>query len=684
MLEARQSWYRPVVVAGGASLGFFGAAAAVTSPRPDLGSTVATALLPPLIGLVMIGGAWRWPHLLLAATALLDVEAVLSGYVFVNGAAIAILLPFIGLGLFYPVRNPQAIRIAYVAAGIASASGALVAIFAGPAHSLPVVYPAPVAIGFFMTASALALAFNWRLSGRLVEAIAVATNELGVREATEAELRRTTQRLEAVVAAAPLAIVLTDRDGAIQVWNREAEQIYGAPAETTLGRNVAEVTGMGAAQYAEFRRRIEAGESLAGLPISRRQADGRQLELRLFLAPVRDHERRLIGSVSVIEDLSDRRALEAQLRQSQKMETLGQLAGSIAHDFNNLLTAIHGFAEITAATLGPDHPAAPDIVQIRNASERAAELTARLLAFSRQTPPSSSIVDLNPIVAGMGPILRRLLGPTVDLQIALDAAAGAVRIDRAQLEQAVLNLAVNARDAMPGGGTITISTNGETVGGTEDGDGQRVAVLTIEDTGVGMEAEVRERAFEPFFTTKEAGEGTGLGLAIVFAAVRNAEGDVAIESSPGHGSSFRITLPAMEPLAEVVAPVTPAEAEGGTESILLVEDEPSIRAFASRILAGRGYRVAVAADAKEAVGLHAADGKPFDLLLTDVTMPGGSGPELVAKLTGADPDLRVLFMSGFVPGGRGPSLPADAPFLHKPFTVDELLRAVRAALDQVA
>jgi PAS domain S-box-containing protein len=486
MLEARQSWYRPVVVAGGASLAVFGAAAAVTSPRPDVASFVATAILPPLIGALMIGGAWRWTPLLLGATGLLDVEAALSGYVFVNGASLAILLPFIGLGLFHPVRNPRAVRVAYITAGMATATGAVLAVFAGPTHSLAAVYPPAIAIGLFLTASALALAFNWRLSGRLVEAMAVAKNELGVRESTEEALRRTTQRLEAVVAAAPLAIVLTDRDGVVQVWNRAAEQIYGAPAETSIGRNVADVTEMGATQYAEFQRRIEAGDSIAGLPVSRRQSDGRQLELRLFLAPVRDDGGRVIGAVSVIEDLSDRRALEAQLRQSQKMETLGQLAGSIAHDFNNLLTAIHGFAEITAATLGPDHAAAPDILQIRNASDRAAELTARLLAFSRQTQPTSSISDLNPIVAGMGPILSRLLGPTVDLRISLDPEAGSVRIDRAQLEQAVLNLAVNARDAMPGGGTIRIATKAESVDDPADGSRRRHAVLTVEDTGLGM------------------------------------------------------------------------------------------------------------------------------------------------------------------------------------------------------
>jgi two-component system cell cycle sensor histidine kinase/response regulator CckA len=692
MLEARQRWYRPAVAVGGAALGVVGAAAAVASPRPDPLSFVATAIIPPVCAVAMVGGAWRWPRLLLVAIALLDIEAAISGYVFINGASLALLLPFIGLGLLHPSPNARAVRVAYAVAGIATLTGAMLAVFAGPTHGLPAVYPAPIALGFFLTAATLALAFNWRLSGRLVEAVAVATNELAVRESTEGELRRTTQRLEAVVAAAPLAIVLTDRDGMIRGWNREAARIYGASADAAIGRHVADVTEMAADQYAEFRQRIDAGESIAGLPVSRRQADGRQLELRVFVAPVRDEDGAVAGSVSVVEDLSDRRALEAQLRQSQKMETLGQLSGTIAHDFNNLLTAIRGFAEIAAATLGPDHEVADDIKEIRKASDRAAELTARLLAFSRQTPPVSSVVDLNSIVAGMGPILGRLLGPTVTLRISLGPNAGSVRIDRAQLEQAILNLAVNARDSMPGGGVITIATRGERVAGAPgaaaadpaDPATSHVAVLTVEDTGVGMSTEVQQRAFEPFFTTKEAGEGTGLGLAIVFAAVRNADGDVTIESSPGHGSTFRITLPALEPLDATRAEAATDASRGGTESILLVEDEPPIRAFATRILTDRGYRVVVASDAKQAVELRPPDGERFDLLLTDVTMPGGSGPELVETLTGRDPQLRVLFMSGFVPGGRGPALPADARFLHKPFSVDELLRAVRAALDQVA
>ena len=809
MLETRQSWYRPAVAVGGASLGLFGIAAAVTSPRPDLASFAATAILPPVIGAAMIGGAWRWPRLFIPATALINVEAVLGGWLFVNGTALAILLPFIGLGLLQSVRNPRAVRLVYVAAGLATGTGATLAIFAGPTRNLPAVYPPAIALGIFATVFALALAFNWRLSGRLIEAIAETKRELEGRKATaeelrqttglltsildsspittiafrsdrkvtvwnraaervfgwtadelidrplpiemtplddreasadritrtfagevirgdlvrrmtkdgqerwaeiyaaplpgpdgkpigiagqfvdvteriavDAELRRTRETLEALVAAAPLAIVLTDRDGVIQVWNREAERIYGSRAEEAIGRQVSDVTGMGDSQYAEFRQRITAGESIAGLPIERLRPDGRQLELRLFLAPVRDDAGGVTGAVSVIEDLSDRRAVEAQLRQSQKMETLGQLAGSVAHDFNNLLTAIRGFAEMAAASLGPDHDVGPDLAEIRAAADRAADLTTRLLAFSRQTPADSSVVGLNAIVEGMGPMLRRLVGPTVDLRIALDPDAGRVRIDRPQLEQAVLNLVVNARDAMPGDGVITIATRHERAGGGANDDDRRVAVLIVSDTGVGMTPDVVERAFEPFFTTKKSSEGTGLGLAIVFGAVRNANGEISIESEPGSGSTFRVVLPSVLSPDEAVSAAAPSPPSGGTESILLVEDEAAIRSFASRILIRHGYDVVSAVDAEAAIAVHAARPGRFGLLLSDVTMPGRLGPALMAELRASDPNLRVLFMSGFVPGGRGPTLPADASFLQKPFSVDELLRAVRSALDQ--
>ena len=682
MLESRQSWFHPTVAAGGAAFGLLGIAAAISSPRPDPASVLAVVIFPTLIGATMLGGAWRWPTLFVVATALLDVEAGLSGLVFANGIGLAILLPFVGLGLLQPGRDPRVVRIVYGGAGVATTIGATLAILAGPAHALPSLYPPVIALSTFVVVVALVLGFNWRLSGRLVEVIAEAQRELATREAAEEELRRTEERLRAVVAAAPLAIALTNREGTIQVWNREAERIYGAPAAEAIGRPVSEVTEMGASQFEEFRRTMAAGGSIAGLPISRRQADGRQLELRLFLAPLRDDEGSVTGAVSIIEDLSDRRALEAQLRQSQKMETMGQLAGTIAHDFNNLLTAIRGFAEIAAASLGPDHEVGQDLAEIRAAADRAADLTRRLLAFSSQTPAGATIHELNAVVQGMEPMLRRLIGPTVDLRMSLSREAGYVRIDRGQLEQAVLNLVINARDALPDGGTIKVATGIEHVEATPTEDAHRVAVLTIEDTGVGMVPEVVERAFEPFFTTKKAGQGTGLGLAIVFGAVRNADGEITIDSRPGAGSTFRIALPSVVPVAEGVADAVPASQLGGAESILLVEDEAAIRSFATRILTRHGYRVRAAAGAAEALGLHAANPDPFDLLLSDVTMPGLPGPALVDELRAADPELRVLFMSGFVPGGRGPTLPADAGFLHKPFSGDELLRAVRAALDQ--
>jgi signal transduction histidine kinase/ActR/RegA family two-component response regulator len=390
----------------------------------------------------------------------------------------------------------------------------------------------------------------------------------------------------------------------------------------------------------------------------------------------------------LIEELQVR---AGQLRQAQKMETLGQLSGAIAHDFNNLLQAIHGYAELAKGAQPGTTELTTDLEEIVRAADRAAGLTRQLLTFSQPTPANARIVDVNACIGEAIPMIRHLLGPTIQLSTVLRTEAGSILIDPTQLEQAILNLCVNARDAMPGGGSLAIETGRRPAGpgpaalwADEPSPPVEVTFVTVGDTGVGIPAEIRDRIFEPFFTTKETGQGTGLGLSIVYGIVRTAAGEVAVESEPGHGTRFCLTFPTSADPEEAQAIAVEPRAQG-TETVLLVEDEQAIRKLAERVLAKRGYRVLVAANAAEARDLWSANEGQVDLLLSDVTMPGMSGVAFAAELAGSARPPRTLFISGYLAGGvGGPALPPEAMFLPKPFSVEALLDAVRAALDPAA
>jgi signal transduction histidine kinase/DNA-binding LacI/PurR family transcriptional regulator len=386
----------------------------------------------------------------------------------------------------------------------------------------------------------------------------------------------------------------------------------------------------------------------------------------------------------------------SQLRQAQKMETLGQLSGAIAHDFNNLLQAIHGYAELASASHPDDAELRGDIEEIVRAADRASELTRQLLTFSQPGRAGARVVDVNECVTQALPMMRHLLGPTIELSTRLRADAGSVLIDPAQLEQAILNLCVNGRDAMPDGGSITIETGsrsaaptaglraqprGRGAADTRPGPDPNVTFISVTDTGVGIPPELRDRIFEPFFTTKPMGKGTGLGLPIVYGIVRNGDGEVTVESEPGHGSTFSLIFPACQAAEDATVRTTGAPVVG-TELVLLVEDELAIRKLAERVLTGHGYRVLSAGSAVEARDLWSANEDKIDLLLSDVTMPGLSGLAFAAELGEGSRPPRVLFISGHIPGGAGaPAFPASARLLPKPFSVTDLLEAVRSTLD---
>ena len=405
---------------------------------------------------------------------------------------------------------------------------------------------------------------------------------------------------------------------------------------------------------------------------------------------------RLSGALKVALLIEELQVRAGQLRQAQKMETLGHLAGGIAHDFNNLLQAIRGYAELAGVADPGNAELVNDIDEIVRATDRASGLTRQLLTFSQPTRANARIVEVNACVDRTIPMLGHLLGATIKLSTVLRPEAGNILIDPTQLEQAIVNLCVNGRDAMPEGGSLTIETGLRSVspripsssspsqadqGGPGADADLAVCFVAVNDTGVGIAPEIRDRIFEPFFTTKDTGQGTGLGLSIVYGIVRNASGDISVESEPGRGTRFLLTFPTAEGTEEarVAGVESPAQ---GTETVLLVEDEDAIRKLAGRVLTNRGYRVLSAANAAEARALWSANEGGVDLLLSDVTMPGLSGVAFAAELAGSIRPPRTLFISGYLARGvGGPALPAEARFLPKPFSVAALLDAVRAALD---
>jgi two-component system, cell cycle sensor histidine kinase and response regulator CckA len=394
----------------------------------------------------------------------------------------------------------------------------------------------------------------------------------------------------------------------------------------------------------------------------------------------------------LVEDATERRSLEAQLAQAQKMESVGRLAGGIAHDFNNLLTAILGYVDLMQGTLAAGDPISRHAQQIRKAADRASMLTRQLLAFSRKQILQPRVLDLNGVVEDSTQMLRRLISENIDLVTRLDPALLRVRVDPSQLQQVLLNLAVNARDAMPRGGTLAIVTGNVTLlagalGRNPEVEPGPYVMLTVEDSGVGMDATTRARIFEPFFTTKRVGEGTGLGLSTVYGIVRQSGGHIVVESEPTHGSRFTIYLPAV---AEAVDPPRPdnvlTEGPIGSETLLLVEDDAMVRMLAVEALRLKGYRVIEASDGREALLAAQQHRTAIDLVITDVVMPRMTGRELAERLTSSSPQMRVLFMSGY-PGSlidQHGLLERGFDLLEKPFTPGTLITRVRQALDRPA
>ena len=421
-----------------------------------------------------------------------------------------------------------------------------------------------------------------------------------------------------------------------------------------------------------------------GIELVGRRKDGVELPIEVAFAEAVVGGRR--SFTGTIRDVSERKRFEAQLLQSQKMEAIGQLAGGIAHDFNNILTAVSGYADLLLDDIEPIDPRRSDVEEIERAARRATTLVGQLMTFGRRQRLNPERVDLNEVVERLDPMLRRLIGEHIAVTWLPAAELWPVEADGGQLEQVIVNLSVNARDAMPTGGRLTIETanielDAEYARTHVDVEPGPHVMLAVSDTGQGMDAATQQRVFEPFFTTKAAGQGTGLGLATVYGIIRQSGGHVWLYSELGRGTTFKIYLP-RSTAASLVEPAAAVESapEGGPETILVAEDEPAVRSLIEKILSRLGYAVLLAEDA--AAALQLAGTRPVDLLVADVIMPGRSGLELATDIRSLAPDVRVLFISGYTMGAvkQHGLLGPDDPMLEKPFTPERLARAVRDAL----
>lgn len=513
------------------------------------------------------------------------------------------------------------------------------------------------------------------------------------REEARDELRENEQRFRQVVEASPHGVLVVDAEGRIVLSNQSGEQIFGFSREELIGQPIdrlvpASVRGRHNEDISAFLQAPENRLMGLGQEIHGRRKDGTLFPVEIGLS----HFESAAGQqvLATVVDITDRRLLETQLQQAQKMEAIGRLAGGLAHDFNNVLGVILGLGELGQADLPADDPVQHRLVEIVAAARRATDLTRQMLAFSRQQVMHPRPLDLNAVVGESRDLLAQMIGADVELRLLLDAELGTVRADPTQIAQVLMNLAVNARDAMPSGGTLTFETKNveldeEYVRIHATGTPGPYVLLAVTDTGHGMDLETRARVFEPFFSTKEEGKGTGLGLATVYGIIKQSGGFVWVYSEPGHGAAFRIYLPQVRDEAQPLdaRAADDQAAPTGSETILLVEDQDAVRRMTQELLRRQGYEVLVAASGEEALAIVESHPARIHLVLSDVVMPGTNGRELAERLQGKRADLRVLFMSGYSNGvirGQG-LLDEDVMLIEKPFSAAELGRAVRRALE---
>jgi PAS domain S-box-containing protein len=523
---------------------------------------------------------------------------------------------------------------------------------------------------------------EWRAAFDAAEEVfyAAARDVTDERHADRA-LRQSEERYRELFESHPVAMAVWDpSSGEILAANDAALTQYGYTPEELVGMHVEALV------HADDLPRLRAAVPFfstgvdGAAPFRHLRKDGSVIDVEVtgHVLEYGDRPARLVMAV----DVTERRQLEEQLRQAQKMEAIGRLAGGIAHDFNNALTAITGYSQLLLDAFEAADPRREDVEQVRDAAARASNLTAQLLGFSRRGMMEPATLDLNAVVSSLRPMVEGAVGERIEVTLALRASAPWVIVDESQLEQVILNLALNARDAMPDGGSLRMETDDldAAAAWAQGVNGGASVVLTVSDDGVGISGDVRERVFEPFFTTKPAGQGSGLGLATVYSTVRAAGGRIRLSSEPGRGTTFRILLPVAPPPAAIQPPAeAPATTDTRSARILVVEDEPAVRTLVGRVLERAGFSVVPAADGAEALRAFDADATAVDLVLTDIVMPGMSGIELVRELRLRRPGLRVLLMSGYTEDSVGHGQ-GRLELLAKPFTEDQLISGVRASL----
>jgi two-component system, cell cycle sensor histidine kinase and response regulator CckA len=525
-----------------------------------------------------------------------------------------------------------------------------------------------------------------------VSGLVLNSRDITERKRAEEALRQANETLRAVIETSPLAIYALDLNGHVKSWNSAAQRIFGYSEQELLHRPLPIVAVEDGEAFMQRLSDAVAGNLLVGHEARRYKRNGDPIEVSIWSAQLRDATGAVTGIVEAVADNSERKRLEEQFRQAQKMEAVGRLAGGIAHDFNNLLTVIAGYCQMLIDRIPADDPMSEDMAQILKAADRATTLTKQLLAFSRRQIFQPKVVDLRMLVGDMDHILKRLAGENIKLVTRFDPDLGLVRVDPGHLEQVIVNMAVNARDAMPDGGTLTISMSNAQIDtafshqhvSLPAGD---YVLLEIADTGIGISEDTMSHLFEPFFTTKEKGRGTGLGLSTSYGIVKQNQGEIFVRSEVGAGSTFSIYLPVTaRDEADAVEHQLPERRtyRGGAETILVAEDEDGVRTVINEMLRQQGYNVTMAPGGAEALELARTMPK-MDLLISDVIMPGMSGPELASHLRKLRPDLRVLYVSGYTDSAIADEdeLDANTAFLNKPFTPDQLVSKVREVLDHV-
>ena len=528
-------------------------------------------------------------------------------------------------------------------------------------------------------------------SGQVIGLLGIC-RDISDRKRAEEEIRQSQQKLSIHFEHTPLAVVEWDLEHRVTAWNPSAERIFGYTRQEAISQHASFIVPP------EFRQHVDGiGQNLLNQTGGARSTNdnitknGDRISCEWYNTPLVDDSGRVLGVASLVQDVTERVALEQQLRQSQKMEAVGRLAGGVAHDFNNLLTVILGYSQIVAEGV-PAGRLADGVAQIKSAAERASGITRQLLAFSRKQVLSPRIINLNDIMMNLDSLLRRLIGEDIEVLTVPDNKLGSVRADPGQIEQVIMNLALNARDAMPHGGKLTLETANTDLDESYARTHQpaapgRYVMLAVSDTGHGMTPEMQARIFEPFFTTKEVGKGTGLGLSMVYGIVKQSGGYIWLYSEPDRGTTFKIYLPRVDQPAEAAS--TENRPQGilrGTETILLVEDDPQLRQLSSSVLAHCGYRMLVAGSPEEGLAICKENHRDIRLLITDVVMPQMNGRQLAEQIVQNAPNVRVLYISGYTSNAivHYGVLDPGLWFLPKPFTLSALVAKVREVLDSTS